>query len=374
MPRPKKQAPTRPDGRYRYDLTIGTDLSGRRIRKSFYSTKSKQDAKSKAEQWQVSQQVSEITGTDITGYNINFERWAKLCLESVKGTVRDGTYFNTYYNNMINHVIPYFGTMNLSAIEPFHVEAFFKLKNKTYATDSQKKMLRCLNLVFNKGIQNHKCYHNPCAGIKISSKPPAQKSVYTQQQADQIILYTYLHDLGFSVRLLLRYGLSRSELLGIVPSRDFDPQNSTLHICSGVTIQKNTKTHKSQLVVDAPKTAYRDRLVPLHPDDAAILYEMAGTPGFAFHSKKGTPISPANWSSRVYKVFMQDMHDYYLQQGIDIPILNPHELRHTRASLWVNDGKNLFAVAAVMGWGDLKMLRQRYAHPDISQLRSQLDL
>ena len=373
MPRPKKQAPSRPDGRYRYDLTIGTDLQGKRIRKTFYSTKSKADAKAKAEQWQVSQQVSEITGTSLTGSTVNFAKWAALCLESLKGTVRNNTY-TTYELNMNNHIVPYFGKMDLSSIEPFHIEAFFKLKNKTLATDTQKKLLRCLNLVFTKGIQNHKCYHNPCNGIKIASKPASQKSVYTPHQAEKIMDYTYQHPLGFSVRLLLRYGFSRSELLGIVPSRDFDAQNNTLHICSGLTVQKNPNTQRHELVVDAPKTAYRDRLVPIHPDDAAILSQMAATPGFAFSTSKGTPLSPANWFSRVYSVFMQDMHDYYLQQGVDIPILNPHELRHTRASLWVNDDKNLFAVAAVMGWGDLKMLRQRYAHPDIDRLRSNLDL
>ncbi|MBO4953846.1 MAG: tyrosine-type recombinase/integrase family protein [Clostridia bacterium] len=376
MPRPKKQAPNRADGRYQYALTIGTDVNGKRVRKYFYSSKSIADAKAMAEEWKVSQQVSEITGTDLTGSTVNFGKWANVCLESIKGTVRNGTYFNTYYNNMVNHVIPYFGKMNLSDVQPVHIEAFFKLKNKTHATDSQKKMLRCLNLVFKKGLQNHKCYHNPCTDIKITKKPPAQKSVYTAEQAQKILNYTYQHPLGFSVRLLLRYGFSRSELLGIVPSRDFDPLNNTLHICSGVTIQKNPDTEKHELVSDAPKTAYRDRLVPIHPDDAAILSEMAAKPGFAFSSQKGTPLNPSNWFSRVYKVFMRDMREHYLAQQPpeDIPILNPHELRHTRTSLWVNDDKNLFAIASVLGWGDLKMLRQRYAHPDIDRLRSNLDL
>lgn len=375
MPRPKKQAPTRSDGRYIYNLSLGTDITGKRIRKSFYSSKSVADAKAKAEQWKVSQQVSEITGNDLTGSTVNFGKWANVCLDSIKGTIRNNTY-STYELNMNNHIIPYFGKMDLSAVQPVHIEAFFKLKNKTLATDTQKKLLRCLNLVFTKGIQNHKCYHNPCTGIKISKKPTAQKSVYTPEQAQKILDYTYCHPMGFSVRLLLRYGISRSELLGIVPARDFDPENNTLHICSGLTIQKNPDTEKHELVAAAPKTPYRDRLVPIHPDDAAILAEMAATPGFAFSSKKGTPLSPPNWFSRVYSVFMNDMHEYYLSQQPpeDIPILNPHELRHTRASLWVNDDKNLFAVAAVMGWGDLKMLRQRYAHPDIDRLRSNLDL
>ena len=69
---------------------------------------------------------------------------------------------------------------------------------------------------------------------------------------------------------------------------------------------------------------------------------------------------------------MTDMVDYYAAYNISVPALNPHELRHTRTSLWVNDDINLYVVASVMGWADLKMLRKRYAHPDIEKIRKAL--
>ncbi len=46
---------------------------------------------------------------------------------------------------------------------------------------------------------------------------------------------------------------------------------------------------------------------------------------------------------------MADMHTHYSEQGIYMPILTPHELRHTCASLLVNSDKNLFAIAALLG-------------------------
>ncbi len=73
-------------------------------------------------------------------------------------------------------------------------------------------------------------------------------------------------------------------------------------------------------------------------------------------------------------MFMTEMQAYYKAREIDIPILHPHELRHTRASLWVNKGMNLFAIAEVMGWGDLTMLKRRYAHPDIESTRKLLGI
>ena len=77
---------------------------------------------------------------------------------------------------------------------------------------------------------------------------------------------------------------------------------------------------------------------------------------------------------RHYEIFMRDMREYYLEQGIDIPVLHPHELRHTRASIWINQGLNLYAIAEIMGWADLDMLRKRYGHGDISELRSLVNL
>jgi len=71
---------------------------------------------------------------------------------------------------------------------------------------------------------------------------------------------------------------------------------------------------------------------------------------------------------------MENMHKHFIEQGIDIPILNPHELRHTRASIWVNDGENIFAVADVLGHSDLKMLRKRYAHTDVESTRKLLKI
>jgi integrase len=71
---------------------------------------------------------------------------------------------------------------------------------------------------------------------------------------------------------------------------------------------------------------------------------------------------------------MQEMHEAFREQGMDVPILTPHELRHTRASIWVNDGENIFAVADVLGHADLKMLRKRYAHADVESTRKLLGI
>ena len=62
MGRPKKEKPNRKDGCYEIKATVGTADDGTPIRKSFYSTKSKEDARRKAEQYKVQQELQEQTG------------------------------------------------------------------------------------------------------------------------------------------------------------------------------------------------------------------------------------------------------------------------------------------------------------------------
>ena len=59
MPRKK---PTRKDNRYEYKITLGRDIHGKPLRKSFYSTVSLADAKKKAEEFRVASEVSARTG------------------------------------------------------------------------------------------------------------------------------------------------------------------------------------------------------------------------------------------------------------------------------------------------------------------------
>lgn len=47
---------------------------------------------------------------------------------------------------------------------------------------------------------------------------------------------------------------------------------------------------------------------------------------------------------------------------------------HTRATIWVNQGLNIFAVANVLGHSDLKMLMERYAHKDVESTRELLGI
>ena len=91
---------------------------------------------------------------------------------------------------------------------------------------------------------------------------------------------------------------------------------------------------------------------------------------YIFHSSTGGMLSPTNWYKRNYKTFMASV----IAQHPEIPFLTPHELRHTRATLWKDAGVDLFSIAKLIGHADLDMLAKRYAHNNVETLRKALQI
>lgn len=392
MPRPKKEQPNHSGGLYEVKITIGKTVEGKLIRKSFYSSTSKADARRQADEWKIQQEVANHTGISEAIKSKNFGQWAASWLQSIKGTVKDNTYNLTYLNSVNNHLIPYFGKMNLSDIKQIDIQIFFNKKSSTLSHETQKKLRMCLSSIFESAVDNELIYRNPCRNIKLVGKKSGEKNIYTQHQVNMIMDYAKTHRYGLEIIMLLTYGLRRGELLGI-RWEDVDLENKVLHIRHAVTDVQDPETRKMKIVVDDPKTAFSVRDLPLTDEIAAMIInkskvivvgknEHKKKPGhevqteFVFHNRMGKVFSPRTWSRRHYDVFMSEMHKHFISQDppVDIPILNPHELRHTRTSLWVNEDKNLYAVAVALGWNDLKMLRERYAHPNIESSRKALDL
>lgn len=90
---------------------------------------------------------------------------------------------------------------------------------------------------------------------------------------------------------------------------------------------------------------------------------------FVFYSPEGKLYQPNNWVNRAYKPFMEDVHIVHP----DIPMLSVHELRHTRATLWIAQGINPHMVARLLGHSDLKMLTKIYDHTSPETLRKALE-
>ena len=96
----------RKDGNFEYKCTIGEDVNGEKIRKSFYSSKSLKEAKAKAEKYKIDFHTRIAAGDILPLGRISFERQALHVLEIKKRKIKINTWQLNWNNVINNHLIP----------------------------------------------------------------------------------------------------------------------------------------------------------------------------------------------------------------------------------------------------------------------------
>ena len=364
MGRPRKETPNRADGLYEVKVTIGKDFNGKLIRKSFYSSVSKADAKAKAEQYKIDQAVYKATGELPEPSVMTFEKWANKWLDTYKkGVVKDHTYHFTYKSNIDKYLIPYFGKAHLMDIQQIDIQKYFNTvrsdSGEPLAKSTLDKHKLILKSMFDAAIDNDLCYKNPVKNIRFQHvSDSAVKKVWTKEQAETAEKYAR-HCWCLDIVLYLNTGLRRSELLGL-KWEDIDFEENTLHV------QRAVVQTKGKIVVDKPKSATSDRIVPFSADFGKYLKKFQSDNEYVI-GNDGI-MSPATYSKH--------FHDFMkkLSAATGVPELTPHELRHTYGTLRREEGVDIYTIQKVMGHADISITASIYVHNDIDVLKKQLNL
>lgn len=308
---------------------------------------------------------------------ILFEEWALKWLQTINGTVKSNTYEATYRNTVVNHLIPAFKGRTLDEIKPYELQNFLNKSCEEYCCDTVKKFKSCLTQMYNEALYNEFCSKNPCYRLKVVKRTEVnEKQVYTQSELDMIKAYAVTHRYGIEIMLLAETGIRRGELLALTWA-DIELHSKVINITKAAAIEKVDGIYTTR--ISAPKNISSVRKIPASTElcDYLADYKKTCNPDqndSVIVNSSGKGCNPRNWQRRHYDVFMVEMQEYYKDRGINIPYRTPHSFRHTRASLWVNSGKNLYAVAKALGHSDLDMLQKRYAHSNVEQIRFLLNI
>ena len=151
-----------------------------------------------------------------------------------------------------------------------------------------------------------------------------------------------------------------------------------IHINQGLVVYHSVEEDKLVMESNGLKNKFRRRTIPI--TDQELWKRLCQAPRTVnlgkrtmlteqiFHSPEGKPYQPNNWENRVYRPFMRALHKAHPE----IPMLSPHELRHTRATLWIAQGMAPYMAARLLGHSDLKMLTKIYDHTSTETLRQAL--
>lgn len=358
MPRPKKEQPNHAGGLYEVKITIGKTIDGKLIRKSFYSPLSKADAREQAEKWKIGKEAADLAGIPLVEKTTNFSEWADKWLEIYKKpNVSKLTYNGTYKNIVDLHLKPYFKKADLRNIKPVDIQRFFDTK-RDFSETMLHKMKICINGIFETAIDNDLCIKNPSRFVKYTSgKEKKEKRFYTEEQ-EQVVSNLCMEKLP-GVVLCLETGIRPGEFVGLQWP---DIQGDILWINRSIAPDK-----EEGYVIRPPKwDSYR--AIPLSPKALQALDRLDNDDLYIFPRSRNVPYTPRAWDKIVQRELSKILSD------TGIPVLSPHEFRHTYATRLRREGRDIHVIQKVLGHKSINVTTETYVHTEISVIKKSLGL
>lgn len=260
------------------------------------------------------------------------------------------------YESVIErHLLPAFGDHRMDRITAEHIRRFFKEKQeatseKTSRPLSKKTLvntLRLLNSIFNFAMTIELLVKNPCKSIKLPRAPKREMDFLRPAEVRAFLGAFEDEEMRCLFTTAVMTGMRRGELLGLQWD-DVDFHGNVIRVRRSI----------SNGEIQLPKTEKSRRAVQVGPELLKTLRAhklRTGTrSAFIFTTKGGTLLDPDNLVKRVFEPTL-------LAAGIERHI-RFHDLRHTFASILINEGANLKFVSEQLGHASIMITLDRYSH------------
>lgn len=287
----------------------------------------------------------------------------KTWLVVKKGDVRGNSY-NSYCETAELHVIPYFEALGLpiQKLEPLHIQGYYTAKtgeglssgtltrHRTIIHGSLDYAMQTLGII----------KANPADRVKLPKRGKKRVPVYyTEEQLKRLFLEVEGQSIEAPVKLSATYGLRRSETLGLRWSA-IDWKRKKVAVCHTVV-----RNGKKVIKDDTVKETASFRTMPLTKDMETFLRKLqtyqeqmkelfeSGYQENDYICKwdDGKPLDPDYVTSR-FKRFLKERK---------LPHIRFHDLRHSSATLLVNNGYTLEQVKDWLGHASIRST-EIYAH------------
>jgi integrase len=324
----------RPDGRWRARYR---DETGREHAKHF-------ERKVDAQRWLSEQTAALVSGTHVdprsgkTPYGEWVQRWRATLTLKPKSLASVDSLLRT-------QVLPRWAQVPLERITHEDVGAWVAEMSVQLSASRTRQAYHVLTGSLDAAVRSRRLAVNPAAGVSLPRLRPRPRRYLSH--AEVLRLLDAAGDEGLPIAVLAYVGIRWGELAGM-RVRSLDMLRGRLEVVetvdeiNGVLTPGTPKDHERRSVA-LPKSLREDLAVHLigkQPND------------YVFTSRTGSPLRSGN--------FRRDVFDPAARAaGLDG--LTPHELRHTAASLLVDEGANVLAVARQLGHADPSVTLRIYA-------------
>ena len=348
----------RKDGRWEGRYTAGHDPeTGKAIYKSVLG-RSQAEVKEK-----LKQAIEETQALDVTKagkYTVG--EWMEVWFQDyAKIKVRPSSH-QTYQGYIQNHIRPNIGDIPLEKLTSLDLQKFYKKLLTTGRVDRVEakgqpkglsaKTVRNIHQILSSALklaqEQRLILTNPAEGCALPRVEHQEMKTLTTVQLASFFREARESGVFELYYLELATGLRRGELLGL-KWEDIDLERGDLRV-------RRQVSRINGEVVEAPlKTKNAYRILPLAEDTVGVLKEQrkkVGNSPWVFPSPNGGPISPDSVLHMLHRVLKR----------AGLPKVRFHDLRHTFATLVLQNGVDVKTVSGMLGHFSAGFTLDTYAH------------
>lgn len=289
------------------------------------------------------------------------DRWWPTTVK-LRPTTRHG-----YWGILQRHVRPYFEGRRLSDIDYMDVEEFIAHQiNRGLSAKFTKDCVSVLSLIMKSAVQANLRKDNPAADhhIPIPKRKLHEGDVLTMEQVHELVAHVR-DPYKPAVWLLMLAGLRPAELCGLRVC-DIDFARCVLHVHQTVLPVHRYDSQGFGLVTGPPKTAAGDRRIPIPQwlcDNLAAMVAARRACNQTAENDASEPLFQTRYGNPLNRdKLRQDVIRPALRAAGLPETFRTYDLRHSHASVMIDLGVNLLALAQRMGHSDPAMTLRLYGH------------
>lgn len=305
--------------------------------------------------------------------NLLFCEYLRYWLQLSKQRV-DAVTYQGYELLTKRHILPYFeqAKIRLTEINRQVLQDFLDEKFKNGRIDGKgglspksiRELKNILNQTLNEAIREELLESNPCALLRLPPRVHQTANFYTAEQLNRLLDAAKEEPLYPLIRTAIVYGLRRSELLGLKwDSIDFENnfitiKHTVVKVCE--IVEKDKTKNKSSYRSFPLLPEMRELFLALknaQRENSQLFGKEYTASDYVFTWPDGRPFTPDYVSHRFKRILELN----------NLPHIRFHELRHSCASLLVNNGFGMKDIQEWLGHADIATTANIYGHLEVQR-------
>ena len=347
----------RKDGQREGRYTAGRDpVTGKQI---FKNVLGKTQAEVKEKLQKALAQAGKIDFTKTGKYTVG--AWMEVWFENVAKIKVRASSHQSYRGYIDNHITPNIGSIPLEKLTTMDLQKFYRkllAKGRVERKEAEKqpkglsaKTVRNINQVISSAmdfaVAQKIIPENPCKAVALPKVEHKEMQTIPAEQLQAFLQEAKATGVYEMYYIELATGLRRGELLGLKWT-DIDWNNGI------IKVRRQVARVDGQIVEAPLKTKNSYRAVTISQQAIEVLKQQKGKTNdeYVFPSPNGGPISPDSVNNMLKRVLAR----------AGIPKVRFHDLRHTFATIALQNGVDIKTVSGMLGHFSAGFTLDTYAH------------